>query len=94
MTERNLDYFYPHYTENQLLIQSAKLFVRKLVSETCAFITSLCCMKHAHYSKCMLHKQDCMTDCFENNFADFSDVVQVKKKKKSRFRPAIGGVSN
>ena len=29
---------------------------------------------------------------FENNFADFSAVVQVKKK--SRFCPAVGGVSN
>ena len=34
-----------------------------------------------------------MTDFFENNFADFSDVVRVKKKK-SRFRPDVGGVSN
>ena len=47
----------------------------------------------------MLRKQDCVKfrgriawqTFFENNFADFSDVVRVKK---SRFRPAVGGVSN
>ena len=33
-----------------------------------------------------------MTEFFENNFADFFDVVRVEKK--SRFRPAVGGVSN
>ena len=57
-------------------------------------------MKHGHYSKRMLRKQDCVKfrgriawDSFlENNFADFSEVVRVKKK--SRFRPAIGGISN
>ena len=58
-------------------------------------------MKRVHYSKRMLRKQDWVKFCgriawqssfFENNFADFSDVVRVKKK--SRFRPAIGGVSN
>ena len=58
-------------------------------------------MKRAHYSKRMQRKQDyCIKfrgrttwqEFFENNFADFSDVVQVKKK--SRFRPAVGGVSN
>ena len=59
-------------------------------------------MKRAHYSKRMLRKQDCIKfhgstawQCFfffENNFADFSDVVRVKKK--SRFRQTIGGVSN
>ena len=54
-------------------------------------------MKCPHYSKRMLRKQDCSKfygciawQFFENNFADFSDVVRVKK----RFRPAIGGVSN
>ena len=54
-------------------------------------------MIRAHYSKHTLHKQDCVKfrrhiawqSFFENNFADFSDV-----KKKSKFRPAIGGVSN
>ena len=47
-------------------------------------------MKRAHYSKRMLRKQDCVKfrgriawqSFFENNFADFSDAVQVKKKKK------------
>ena len=43
--------------------KSAKLFVRKLVSETRVFITSLCCMKRAHYSKRMLRKQDCVKFC-------------------------------
>ena len=62
-------------------------------------------MKRAHYSKRMLRKQDCAKfrgriawqSFFENNFVDFSDVLLVKKKlrkKKSRFRPAVGGVSN
>ena len=57
-------------------------------------------MKRAHYSKRMLRKQDCIKfrgriawqGFFENNFADFSDVMRVKKK--SRFRTAVGGVSN
>ena len=48
----------------------------------------------------MLRKQECFKfreriarqSFFENNFADFSDVVWVKKK--SKFRPAVGGVSN
>ena len=43
----------------------------------------------AHYSKHMLCKQDCIKFCgciawqsfFENNFADFADVVQVKKNQ-------------
>ena len=46
-------------------------------------------MKRAHYSKRMLHKQDCLKfhrhiawqSFFENNFADFSDVVRVKKNQ-------------
>ena len=46
-------------------------------------------MKRVHYSKCMLHKQDCVKFCrriawqnfFENNFTDFSDVVRVKKNQ-------------
>ena len=79
--------------------KSAKLFVLencqtrywKTMSETSAIITSLCCMKHAHYSKRMLRKQDCIKFCgriawqsvSENNFADFSDVVRVKKIKIS-----------
>ena len=38
-----------------------KLFVyKKTISEMCAFITSLCCMKHTHYSKRMLRKQVCV----------------------------------
>ena len=67
----------------------SKVVCKKILSKTRAFITSLCFMKRAHYSKCMLRKQDCvkfsraycMTEFFENNFADFSDVVRVKKIK-------------
>ena len=48
-------------------------------------------MKRAHYIKHMLRKQDCAKfrgriawqSFFENNFADFSDVVRVKKIKIS-----------
>ena len=44
-------------------------------------------MKHAHHSKRMLRKQDCVKfhgriawqEFFENTFADFSNVVRVKK---------------
>ena len=44
-------------------------------------------MKCVHYSKRMLRKQDCIMfrgriawqEFLENNFADFSDVMQVKK---------------
>ena len=44
-------------------------------------------MKPAHYSKRMLHTQNCIKfrghiawqSFFENNLADFSDVVRVKK---------------
>ena len=47
-------------------------------------------MKRGHYSKQMLHRQDCVKfrgriawqSFFENNFADFSNVAQVKKKIK------------
>ena len=46
-------------------------------------------MKRMHFSKRMLRKQDCVKFCgriawqsfFENNFADFSDVVRVKKNQ-------------
>ena len=49
-------------------------------------------MKRAHYSKRMLRKQDCIKlrgriawqSFFQNNFADFSDVVRAKKKKKKK----------
>ena len=59
-------------------------------------------MKHAHYSKRMLRKQDWVKfrgriawqRFFENNFADFSDPCSGGEKKKSRFRPAVGRVSN
>ena len=42
-----------------------------------------------HYSKRMLREQDCgkfrgriaRQSLFENNFADFSDVVQIKKNQ-------------
>ena len=77
----------------------SKVVCKKTMSETRAFLISLCCMKCVHYSKLMLRKQDCvvsraycMTEIFENNFVDFSDVVRVKKK--SRIRPAVGSVSN
>ena len=55
------------------------------------------------YNKCMLIAQDCAKFCgrrahayawqrfLVNNFADFLDVVQVKK---SRFCPVVGGVWN
>ena len=79
----------------------SKVVCKKTRSETHAFITSSCCMKRANYRKRMLCKQDCVSfegvlhdRVFENSFVDFSDVVPVKKKKKSRFRPAVGGVSN
>ena len=65
----------------------SKVVCKKTLSETCAFITSLCCMKGMHYSKHMLHKQDCIKirmriarqSFFLNNFVDFSNVVRVKK---------------
>ena len=45
-------------------------------------------MKSANYSNRKLHKQDCVKfggriawqSFFEKNFADFSDVLRVKKK--------------
>ena len=37
-----------------------KVVCKKTMSETQAFITNLCCMKRAHYSKRMLRKQDCV----------------------------------
>ena len=85
-TRRNLDYFYPYYIQ-----EISKVVCKKTMSETCAFITSLCCTKHAHYSKRMLRKQDCAKfrgriawqSFFENNFADFSDIVRVKKNQDS-----------
>ena len=51
-------------------------------------------MKRTHYSKRMLRKQDCVKfrrhiawqSIFENNFVDFSNVVQVKKIKISSSR--------
>ena len=36
----------------------SKVVCKKTMSEMCALLTSLCCMKH--YSKRMLHKQDCV----------------------------------
>ena len=67
----------------------SKVVCKKTLLETCAFITSLCCIKCAHYSKRTLHKQDCVIFCgciawqrfFENNFADFSNVVRVKQNQ-------------
>ena len=67
----------------------SKVVCKKTLSETCAFLTSLCCMKCAHYSKRMVHKQDCIKFCgriawqsfFENNFADFYDAVRLKKNE-------------
>ena len=69
----------------------SKVVCKKTLSETLAFITSLCCMKRTHYSKRMLRKQDCVKflgriawqSVFENNFADFSDVVGKKIKISS-----------
>ena len=87
-----------HQWQDEILInfprtvqEISKVVGRKLVSETHTFITSLCCMKSMHYSKRMLCKQGCIKlsghiawqSLFENNFADFSNVVQVKKIKIS-----------
>ena len=101
-----------HQQLNEILIfffthtiqEISKVVCKKTLSEMCTFITSLCCMKHVHYSKCMLRKQDCVKFrgriawqsffFFLNNFADFSNVMRVKRKKNQRFRPAVGGVSN
>ena len=66
-----------------------KVVCKKTMSEMHAFITSLCCMKRAHYSKRMLRKHDCVKfpgriawqSFCENNFADFSGVVRVKKNQ-------------
>ena len=83
----------------------SKVVCKKTMSETGAFITSLCCIKRVHYSKRMLRKRDCVSFVgilndrffffffffFFNSFANFSVVVRVRKK--SRFRPAVGGVS-
>ena len=38
----------------------SKVVCKKTMSQMRAFITSLCCMKRVHYSKRMLHKQDCL----------------------------------
>ena len=38
----------------------SKVVCKKTVSKTRAFITSLCCVKRAHYSKRMLRIQDCV----------------------------------
>ena len=54
-------------------------------------------MKRVHYSNRMLRKQDWVKfrghiawqSFFENNFADFSNVVQVKKKKKDFVQPLV-----
>ena len=54
-------------------------------------------MKRAHYSKPMLRKQDCVKfgwriawqSFFENRFADFSDVVGVKKKHQDFVQPLV-----
>ena len=88
-----------HYT---LYMKSAKLFVRKQCQKRAHLKASLCCMKPVHYSKRMLCKQDCVKFCrhiawqslFENNFADFSIWCSAGKKKISRFRQAVAGVSN
>ena len=71
----------------------SKVVCRKTISEMRAFTTSLCCMKRKHYSKRMLRKQDCVKFCghiawqsfFENNFADFFDVVKKIKILSSRW---------
>ena len=69
------------------------------MSETHAFIGKLMlyetrALQQAYTAQTGLRQVSrayCMTEIFENNFADFSDVVRVKE---SRFRSAVGGVSN
>ena len=38
----------------------SEVVCKKTMSETHAFITNLCCIKRAHYSKRMMCKQDCV----------------------------------
>ena len=59
-----------HQRLDQILIifthtiqEISKVVCKKTISETRAFITSLSCMKRAHYSKRMLRKQDCVKFC-------------------------------
>ena len=73
----------------------SKVVCKKTMSETCAFISSLCCMKRAYYSKCMLRKVSwtyCMTDFFWKQLCWF--LRCSAGNEKSRFYPAVGGVSN
>ena len=77
----------------------SKVVCKKTMSETRAFITSLCCMKRMHYSKSMLHKQNYVK--FRGHIAWQFFWKQLcwflrcsVGKIKSRFRPAIGGVYN
>ena len=49
-------------------------------------------MKHAHYSKRMFLGRIARQSFFLNDFADFFDVVQVKKR--SKFCLAVNGFSN
>ena len=52
----------------------------------------VCCATSAQTGLLMFRKRIAWQSFFENNLADFADVVRVKKK--ARFRPAVGGISN
>ena len=51
---RKLDFF------TRTIHEISKLVCEKTLSGTRAFITRVCCMKRAHYSKRMLCEQDCV----------------------------------
>ena len=65
-TGRNLDILLRALCTVQKI---SKAVCKKTWSGIRALITSLCCMKRAHYSKCMLPKQDCVS---------FASVLQDK----------------
>ena len=81
-TKQNLDFFSPALPGHQQgCLQENS--VRRMLSEICVHI----------YNMCMLIAQDCIKFCgciawqsfLANNFADFLDVVQVKKTKEKDF---------
>ena len=85
-----------------LYSKSAKLFVRKLCHKRAHLIgklklheTRALQQAYAAQKKIVLSFTGILHDrvFFKDNFADFSDVVLVKKKYP-RFHPAVGGVSN
>ena len=87
MTEWNLIFFY-------LYMQEISRIAYKKTLDMC-----MPCETQTHiYNKHMLITQDYVKfrgriawqSFLVNNFADFTDVVQVKKK--SRFRSVVGGV--